>query len=152
MAPLEQLKPLIESLAAEMGLELFDARFFGSGKRSVLRLTIDKRGGVAIADCERVSGAVGALLDERNFFGGRPYTLEVSSPGVDRPLKTERDFLRIVGREAALHLSVAVNGKKSLRGVVAGCSGGTLVIDIGSEPVRVPLADIVSGREEIRFK
>jgi len=150
-SPLDSVRPLIEAAVADLGLELFDARFFGSGPRSVLRVTIDKAGGVAVADCERVSSAVGKLLDEQNFFGDRSYTLEVSSPGIDRVLKTERDFARIVGREAVLNLSVAVGGKRTLRGVIAGCEDGTVIIDIGTESVRVPLADVVGGREELRF-
>jgi ribosome maturation factor RimP len=92
------------------------------------------------------------MLDGEDFFEGRPYTLEVSSPGVDRPLRTERDFLWIVGREAVLHLSVPVNGSRSLRGVVAGCEGGKVIIDTGNGVAGVPLADIESGREELRFK
>jgi ribosome maturation factor RimP len=145
------VRPLVEAAAAGEGVELFDARFFGSGSRSVLRVTIDKAGGVTVADCERVSSAVGALLDERDFFGGRPYTLEVSSPGIDRLLKTERDFARIAGREAVLNLGVAVGGKRTIRGVIAGCEDGTVTIDIGTESVRIPLADVVGGREELRF-
>ncbi|GBU23006.1 ribosome maturation protein RimP [Fibrobacteres bacterium R8-0-B4] len=152
-SPLDSVKPLIEAAVAGSGAELFDARFFGAGGRSVLRVTIDKAGGVAVSDCERVSSAVGALLDERDFFGGRPYTLEVSSPGIDRVLKTERDFSRIVGREAVLNLAAGaeVGGKRTVRGVVAGCGDGIITIDIGTESVRVPLADVVSGREELRF-
>jgi ribosome maturation factor RimP len=175
-SPLDSVRPLIEAAVAGLGMDLFDARFFGSGSRSVLRVTIDKAGGVTVADCERVSSAAGALLDERDFFGGRPYTLEVSSPGIDRVLKTERDFFggrpytlevsspgidrvlkterdfaRIAGREAVLNLSVAVGGKRAIRGVIAGCEDGTITIDIGTESVRVPLADVVSGREELRF-
>jgi ribosome maturation factor RimP len=115
-------------------------------------VTIDRPSGVSIADCERVSGAVSELLDEQDFFDGKPYTLEVSSPGIDRPLTEERDFRRIVGKDVALCLNAAVDGKKSLRGVVLGCEGGILNIEIESGPVQVPLADILSGREEVRFK
>ncbi len=150
-SPLDSVRPLIEAAVVGQGMELFDARFFGSGSRSVLRVTIDKAGGVTVADCERVSSAIGTLLDEQNFFGGRPYTLEVSSPGIDRLLKTERDFARIAGREAVLNLGVAVGGKRTIRGVIAGCEDGTITIDIGTESVRVPLADVVSGREELKF-
>jgi ribosome maturation factor RimP len=152
MASFEQLRPFVEAKAAELGVELFDARFFGAGRRSVLRVTIDREGGVSVADCERVSGEIGALLDERDFFDGKPYTLEVSSPGIDRPLKTERDFRRIAGRDVTLHLGIAINGKKCLRGKVSGCAGGVLNIDTGKERVSVPIADILSGREDIRFK
>jgi ribosome maturation factor RimP len=152
MASFEQVRPLVESKVLELGLELFDARFFGAGGRSVLRLTIDRVGGVSIADCERVSGEIGGLLDEQEFFGGKPYTLEVSSPGIDRPLKTERDYARIVGRDVTVHLSVAINGKKGLRGEVLGCEDGVLSIDTGKAHVNIPLTNILSGKEEIRFK
>jgi len=154
MASFEQVRPLLEAKIAELGVELFDARFFGASQRSILRITIDRAGGVSIEDCERVSGAAGALLDEQNFFDGKPYTLEVSSPGIDRPLKTERDFSRIAGRDVTLHLSVAVGGKKSLCGTVVGCADGVLVVGTGknNDSVSIRLADILSGREEVRFK
>jgi ribosome maturation factor RimP len=152
MTSFDEYVPLIRSTAEGLGFELFDARFFGSGPRSVLRVTIDKPGGVSVSDCERVSGAVGKLLDEEDFFGGKPYTLEVSSPGIDRPLKEERDYRRIIGRDVAVHLAEAVNGKKSLRGKVLGCEGGVLNIEIGGEPTQIPLASILSGKEEVKFK
>ena len=152
MASFEQVEPLIGAAAEGLGFELFDARFFGAGPRSVLRVTIDKDGGVSIADCERVSGAIGAVLDERDFFDGKPYTLEVSSPGIGRPLKTERDFSRVAGKDVTLNLSAAVNGKKSLRCKVISCADGKLNIDIGNDSVAIPLADILSGKEEITFK
>ncbi|MCL2218939.1 MAG: ribosome maturation factor RimP [Chitinispirillia bacterium] len=156
MASFEQIRPLIEAKIATFGVELFEARFFGSGPRSVLRVTIDRPGGVSIEDCERVSGALGEALDEANFFEGKPYTLEISSPGIDRPLKTERDFARITGRDVTLHLSAAVNGKKTVRGEVVSCVGGLLAINAdkgkSNDTVTVPLADILSGREEVRFK
>jgi len=152
MASFEQVEPLIGAAAAGLGFEFYDARLFGAGGRSVLRVTIDKAGGVSIADCEQVSGAIGAMLDEQNFFDGKPYTLEVSSPGIGRPLKTERDFARVIGKEITLNLSVAINGKKSLRGKVIGCEDGKLNINTGNDSIIVPLADVLSGKEEITFK
>jgi len=158
MASFEQIRPLIEAKTAELGVELFEARFFGAGARSVLRVTIDRAGGVSIEDCERVSKALGELLDEHDFFDGKPYNLEVSSPGIDRPLKTERDFVRIIGRNVTLHLSIEVNGKKCVRGTVLRCADGVLAVsaDPGknkeSYSVNIRLADILSGKEEVRFK
>jgi ribosome maturation factor RimP len=67
-------------------------------------------------------------------------------------LKEERDYRRIIGRDAAVHLSEAVNGKKSLRGKVLGCADGVLDIEIGDELIKIPLANILSGKEEISFK
>jgi len=152
MASFEQVEPIIGAAAAGLGFELYDARLFGAGGRSILRVTIDKVGGVSIADCEQVSGAIGTILDEQNFFDGKPYTLEVSSPGIGRPLKTERDFARVVGKEVTLNLSVEVFGKKSLRGKVTGCADGKLNIDMGNDSIIVPLADVLTGKEEITFK
>ncbi|MDR3012122.1 MAG: ribosome maturation factor RimP [Chitinispirillales bacterium] len=153
MASFERVKPQIEAKIEELGLEFFDARFFGSGQRSVLRVTVDlEAGGVSIADCERVSKALGAMLDEQGFFDGKPYTLEVSSPGIDRPLKTERDFKRIVGKNVVVNLEIAINGKKSLRGAVLGCENEILSISAEKGSLSIPLADILSGKEEIRFK
>lgn len=152
MSALEEVRPLVESKVAQLGFELFELRFFGAGPRSIMRITIDKESGISIADCELVSNEVSVLLDEQNFFGEKAYTLEVSSPGIDRPLKTERDFKRVIGKDAAVHLSEAVSGKKSVRGKVLDCKDGNLEIEINKVSVSIPLINIISGKEEIRFR
>jgi ribosome maturation factor RimP len=152
MSALEEVRPLVESKVAQLGFELFDMRFFGAGPRSIMRITIDSENNISISDCERVSNEVSALLDEQNFFGERAYTLEVSSPGIDRPLKTERDFKRIIEKNAVVHLSEAVNGKKSVRGKVLDCKDNNLEIEIDKVAVSIPLTNIISGKEEIRFR
>jgi len=152
MSTLEQVRPLVESKVIELGFELFDLRFFGAAGRSVMRITIDSEKGISISDCELVSSEVGALLDEQNFFEGKHYTLEVSSPGIDRPLKTERDFKRVAGKNITLHLNEAVNGKKSVRGKVIECKEGCLKIEIDKNLTEIPVENIFSGKEEIRFR
>ena len=152
MSTLEEVRPLVESKVAQLGFELFDMRFFGAGPRSIIRITIDGESSISISDCERVSNEISALLDERNFFGDRAYTLEVSSPGIDRPLKTERDFKRVIQKNAVIHLSEAVDGKKSIRGKVLDCKDNNLEIEIDKAAVSIPLTNIISGKEEIRFR
>ncbi|MDG5815942.1 ribosome maturation factor RimP [Chitinispirillales bacterium ANBcel5] len=153
METVERITPLVTSKLEELGLELYELRFFHAGKRSILRVTIDSPEGVKIRDCEQVSRELSELLDANNFSANRPYNLEVSSPGIDRPLKTERDFNRIKGRDVVVHVSQPIEGKKSIRGKVIGCEGNKLVLENEHNTmVEIPLCDILSGREEIRFK
>lgn len=152
MSSLEQVKPVIEGKCAELGFELFEARFFRAGSRSILRIFIDGMNGVTIADCENVSSALSLVLDVEDFLGGKPYTLEVSSPGVDRPLKSEREFRRVVGREVTVNCREAVDGKKTVRGTVVRCENGTLYIENNGISLELPLDQILSGKEELRFK
>ena len=116
MSAVEKIKPVIEQKLKELGLELFDLRFFHAGPRSILRVTIDSQKGVTIHDCERVSHELSDLLEKENFAAGRPYNLEVTSPGIGRPLKTERDFQRITGHTVVLHLTEGIEGKKDDKG------------------------------------
>ena len=148
----EAIKTIIESKCAELGFELFDLKLFQAGSRAVLRITIDGAAGVTVGDCEMVSNEISVMLDVEHFLEGRPYTLEVSSPGIDRPLKTERDFKRTIGRFVVVQMAPAFEGKKTLRGKVVGCQNGFVECEIGEAMVSLPIAMITSGREELQFK
>jgi ribosome maturation factor RimP len=152
MSSLEQVEPFIAEKCGEMGFELFEARFFRAGSRSVLRICIDCPKGVTIADCEKVSNTLSLLLDVENFLGGRPYTLEVSSPGIDRPLKIERDFRRVCGREVTVYMREPFGDRLQYRGIVERCEGGMLYLVEDDRTFELPLDTVASGREEIRFK
>jgi ribosome maturation factor RimP len=152
MASIDQIKPSIETKLEQLGFELFDLRFFQAGARSILRITIDSPEGVTIGDCERVSNELSIFLDAENFSPDRQYNLEISSPGIDRPLKTERDYRRIIGRGVVVHLTEAVEGKKALQGEVVKCEDNKLTLKIENKEVLVDLSNIYSGKEEIRFK
>ncbi|MBN1307235.1 MAG: ribosome maturation factor RimP [Chitinispirillaceae bacterium] len=151
MSSLEHLEPLIAEKCAEMGFELFEARFFRAGSRSILRIFIDRPTGVTIADCEQVSNELSLFLDVENFINGRSYTLEVSSPGIDRPLKKERDFRRACGREVTVYLRKPYNGKMQVKGIIERCEQDVLCLSCNGRAVELPLAAINSGKEEIRF-
>jgi ribosome maturation factor RimP len=152
MSTLENVEPLIAAKCTEAGFELFEARFFKAGSRSILRVFIDGPKGVSIADCERISHSLSDLLDLENFLDGRAYTLEVSSPGIDRPLRDEREFRRVAGKNVSVYLREAVGGKLNWQGVVQRCENGVLYIECKGASVELPLDLITSGKEEIKFK
>ena len=148
----DEIKAVIEGKLTELGLELFDLKYFQAGSRAVLRIIIDSPSGVTVGDCERVSNELSPLLDVENFAAGRPYTLEISSPGIDRQLKTERDFKRVIGRIVVLQMAPAWTGKKTLRGTVIGCAEGILQIEIDETATDIALTSVASGKEEIQFR
>ena len=148
---LEQVQPLLAKKCDDLGFELFESRFFRAGSRSILRILLDSPNGVTIADCEMVSRSLSDILDSEDFFKGRPYTLEVSSPGVDRPLKTARDFRRITGKEVTVHMDPSFEGKLQFTGIIKECSDDTLFLDCENVKVDLPLNLIMSGKESIRF-
>lgn len=152
MSTLEDVKPLIEAKIRELGFELFDMRFFRAGSRSVLRVVVDSPNGVKIADCAFISNELSDLLDAEDFSSSNPYNLEVSSPGIDRPLKTEKDYNRIRGRDVRVHCTVGVDGKKTIEGEVVSCENGILTIKLETKTIEIPLSDIYSGKEELRFQ
>lgn len=152
MSSMEEVEPLIGEKCSELGVELFEARFFRAGSRAILRLFIDRPEGVSIADCERVSNALSVMLDVENFQNGRPYTLEVSSPGIDRPLTTEKDFRRVYGKEVVVHAKTPEGKTVHHRGTVTSCEEGLLRLSNDGTTVEVQLETILSGKEQVRFK
>jgi ribosome maturation factor RimP len=151
MGSADEIRPLVEHKLQAMGFELYELRHIEAGRHSVLRVSIDKPAGVTIADCEQASRELSVMLDVEGFSGG-PYSLEVSSPGADRPLRTERDFRRAVGRGVVLDLSQAVAGMMRVEGTVQRCADGTVEIQRDGQVLAVPLAAIRSGTMELRFK
>jgi len=148
----ENIKELIKEKLAEHGYELFDGKFFQAGSRGVLRVSIDSPEGVTIADCEKASKELSIMLDVEDFSSTRPYTLEISSPGIDRQLKTERDFRRTVGRFAVIQMAPEYAGKRTIRGKVTGCSVEKVQCEADGAVIDLPLAQILYGKEEIQFK
>lgn len=142
----------LAAVAEQAGCELVHAEF----KAGVLRLILDREGGIKLADCETVSRLASPLLDVSGFGGGR-YTLEVSSPGLDRELYGPRDYERFAGRLARVTFRNPENGHK--RTVVGhlgefAAQGGTelrITEREGGEVVRVPVADIMKARLEVEL-
>jgi len=119
----EIAKPVVESL----GYEYVDTEFAKQGKDWILTITIDSKSGIGIEDCEKVSRTVEPLLDEKDFIE-QHYYLCVSSIGLDRPLKTMRDFERSMGKSVDIKLYRPVDGQKEYSGQIIGYSKETIEI------------------------
>lgn len=123
-------------IAADMGYELVDAAIEKEPTGKYLRFYIDRPEGISLDDCEAYHKAVRPLAEEIDYD-----YMEVSSPGLDRPLKTERDFERNFGGEIELHLYRPREGSKVLTGVLTGLEGGEILMEIAGETVRIPRKD-----------
>jgi len=123
----------------------------GAGNQLV-RLFVDKPGGIGLDDLQSVSEEVSAILDAEDAIAGS-YTLEVSSPGLDRPLKTEADYRRFVGRLAKLSSYEVVEGKRHWTGRIASCEDGVVTLNLEKEQASacIPWAKISHGRLEVEF-
>ena len=124
----KKVLPLLEPIVEEKGLELVDVEFVKEGANWYLRIYIDKDGGVSIDDCEGVSRALEAKLDEADPIE-QAYILEVSSPGIDRPLKKDADFVKFQGEIIDIKLYKAVNGKKQYQGKLLGLADGIISLE-----------------------
>jgi ribosome maturation factor RimP len=141
----ERLIELIEPPLAALGFELADLDAH-LGKRGLLRIFIDrKQGGVTLEDCERVSAQLGAWLDVEDPLPGS-YVLEVSSPGLDRRLRTLDHFARFTGELAKVELKDPREGRRRLTGRIVGTKGHDVVIDVDGAVWHVALNDIAVAR------
>ena len=132
-------------------MELVDVELVPSGRRWLLRIYIDKEGGVSIADCEKVSRELDRILDVEDFID-HPYALEVSSPGLTRPLKRARDFERHTGRTVRIVTRSPVDGKNDLRGEIVGVAGENVEVKTGGDVVHtIPLHDIKKANLEFEL-
>ena len=122
-----ELVGLARSILAEAGVELVDLALRGSGGQQVLRLTVDRAGvpGIDLSDCQRVSQALSRRIDDTELMVDS-YVLEVSSPGIDRPLRTEDDFRRCIGRRLLINARDTSGTPRAFRGELVWCDGGRL--------------------------
>ena len=138
--------PVVE----EAGCELWDVEYVREAGIWLLRIYIDKEGGVDILDCEKVSRALSDLLDEADPIEGS-YTLEVSSAGAERPLKRPGDFQRFMGSPVAVKLYKAQGGRKECAGVLTGYDNGDVTITVGDASMTFAKADVALCRLRVEF-
>jgi ribosome maturation factor RimP len=153
MAELERdaIGKIIERVAAREGLELVHWETVGPRNNFVLRIYIDKPGGVNHGDCEAVSNQVGTLLDVEDLILNR-YTLEVSSPGIERGLYKRADYERFAGNRVKIKMFAPVNGQRNFRGTLLGISGDTVSIDTDSAGrIEIPYEQIAKANIEYEF-
>ncbi len=141
----EQLIALIEPLLGQLGYELVDLEYAPGRSRSLLRVFIDQPQGVGLEDCERVSHELSALLDVEDPVP-TAYTLEVSSPGLDRVLRTRAHFERFVGERVWVELKVARAGRRRYTGVLQALGPEDIELIVDGAIVKVPFAEISRAR------
>ncbi|AZR72389.1 ribosome maturation factor RimP [Anoxybacter fermentans] len=143
---------MAEPIVDEAGLELVDVEYIKEGKQFTLRVFIDRpEGGVTLDDCQNVSSKLSELLDEKDPIPNS-YTLEVSSPGIDRPLKKDADFVRFAGRKVDVSTYKPVYGrKKKFSGELVGLVDGKVVVRVDDEQLEIPRDQISRIRLAVEF-
>lgn len=124
----EEVERLLLPILEDEGMELVDIEYKMRGGRGILRLYIDRSGGMKIADCERVSKRVDPILDRSNIIKGH-YLLEVSSPGSNRPLKKEKDFIRFIGRLIKVKTFSPIDNQKAFVGSLRDYKAGVVTLE-----------------------
>jgi ribosome maturation factor RimP len=136
---------LFEPVVKGMGFDLIEIEHFPNPKHGVLRLYIDKEGGVNVDDCSTVSRQISALIDVEDPVSGQ-YNLEISSPGVDRPLRRLVDFQRFTGSLVKLKTVMPLEGQRNFKGRLLEASEETLVIETDDEEISLPMSTIDKAR------
>jgi ribosome maturation factor RimP len=137
----EQVMELSEPILEGCGFELVDVEYLMERGRWVLRLYIDTEKGVTLDDCARVSREMGDVMDVRDVIPHR-YVLEVSSPGLNRPLRKEKDFERVVGKKIKVRTAVPIQGRRNFTGTLADFQQGNLLIESNGEKVTLARSEV----------
>jgi len=151
---LERVRRIAEPLAAQEGMELVEVELGGAGGRQALRLFIDKPGGVSLDDCTSMSRSVSAALDVEDPIQGA-YDLEVSSPGLDRPLRTPEHFAKYAGQKARVRTYGPIpecENRKTFVGNLEGYEDGRIVVNVDGKVFRVPHAQVSKANVEPVFE
>ncbi len=146
---MDRVREIAERVAASSGLEVVEIDLRGGGKARMLRIVIDRPGGVTHEDCANLSREVGTILDVEDAVSGGSYTLEVSSPGLDRKLLRPADYERFTGSRVKLTTRQPVNGNRHFEGKLQSFSDGRLVLDV--TPVRKKKPAVPEQKLEIEL-
>ncbi|MDR1663192.1 MAG: ribosome maturation factor RimP [Endomicrobium sp.] len=139
MTKAKEIESLLEPIAIKKGYELVDVQYAKENADWTVRIFIDKDGGVAMSDCEKMSVLFGAVLDGSNILKSS-YILEISSPGLNRVLKKEESFKRFIGSKIRLQTVEPINNQKNFLGNLLDCKDG-----------KIKIADVSNGIFEIKF-
>lgn len=142
MSVRDRLQDLVEPVVTDLGYELVGVEYLSNPKNRVVRIYIDAEpNGILVEDCERVSREISALFDVEEPVPGQ-YTLEVSSPGIERPLFTAAHFARFAGEIAAVQLEVPINGRRRFKGVIVRADDNSVVLNVDGQEVEMAVADV----------
>lgn len=146
----ESIRELAAPIILSQGLELVDIEFSSEPRGWVLRFFIDKEGGITVEHCSRLSEQLGDIIDVKDIIPHH-YILEVSSPGVNRVLKNEKDFLRYRGEIIKVKVAAPIDGRKHFQGTLVGCTEGTITLDIDGQQHLIPITLISKANISYRF-
>lgn len=147
--PINELKDFLEKISCPMGIEIVDIEW--NDKSAALTIYIETEGGVDLDTCERFHNAIMEPIDEFDPTYDSPYTLNVSSPGLDRPFKTARDFERNMGREVEIKLFAPYKGKKLIEGVLIAFDDNTVSVKTAAEEIKFSRNKIAKINKAIKF-
>ncbi|MDX1763047.1 MAG: ribosome maturation factor RimP [bacterium] len=151
MALTGEVRDLVIPVLKDLGLELFDVHYHRAGRRSVLRIFIDKPGGVTIDDCQGASREIETLLDIKEVVPGS-YHLEVSSPGINRPMRHEADYVKYTGSRIKVKVTSPIANQKTFVGINRGLAGGVLQLEVKPDQlVEIPLANVAGAHLVVDF-
>lgn len=146
----EEIIGALQPTADQMGVEIVDVEVKIS-KNPSITVYIDTEDGVDLDTLEKFHNAIDPVLDEIDVSYGSAYTLNVSSPGLDRPFKTDRDFERHLGLDVEIKLFAPMKGVKNLEGTLTGYDGKNVTVEVGKETITLPLNKIAKISEAIKF-
>ncbi len=145
-----QIADMLRSTVTALGFELWGVEYLSQGKHSVVRLYIDSPDGITVDDCATVSGQVEGVLDVEDPVSGE-YTLEVSSPGLDRPLFTLEQYAGCAGEAVEVRLRSPFEGRRKYTGILKGVEGEDVVIQVDDEEFLLPYGVIEKARVQARI-
>jgi ribosome maturation factor RimP len=138
-----KIEEIAHRVAESEGMEIVEVEVKGGGAHRFVRISIDKPAGVTHGDCELVSQQVGAILDVEDVVPGGRYTLEVSSPGIERKLVKLQDYERFQGKKAKIVLKEPIDQKRTFEGALAGIAGNEIALEIApGQTMRLPFEQV----------
>jgi ribosome maturation factor RimP len=140
-----KLTQLLQPLVEDLGYEFVGLDFGSDPNNAVLVIYIDKDSGIAVGDCEKVSREVAALMDVEDPIPGH-YNLEVSSPGLDRPLFTPEQYQQFIGEVVRVSLFAPQEGRRKFKGTILGAEGGQVKLELDGSEVLLEMSNIAKGR------
>ena len=147
---IEEIQIALQTIADEMGIEIVEVEF-KQGREPALTIYIDTENGVDLNTCEAFHRAIDPVLDEVDPTFGAPYTLNVSSPGVDRPLKTARDYEKCMGKKVEVKLFAPMQGKKFFEATLVGYDEHCVSIDLDGSVLKLEKSKIAKINRAIEF-
>ena len=146
----EEVRQIVEPILQSLGYELVDVEYQRESRGWVLRIYLDREGGITLEDCAEASGEVGAVLEAKDIIPNA-YHLEVSSPGLTRPLKKREDFQKFRNRLVKVRLYEPFEGRKNFKGTLLGMEGENVRLELEDRVYELPLQKIAKANLEIEF-